>query len=99
MERWPTRRAPGDGWLLLQLAEVVGWSVAVTARGAGAGVRVRLEHPVYGALEREGESVSAVALGLVETALIVSRLGVAVRVLSDLVPELAEASAGARADG
>lgn len=60
-----------DGWYLLEMLGLAGWSVAVTAgRAGGSRVQARLGNWL---VEREGDSVAEVALEVFEEARAVSR--------------------------
>lgn len=53
------------GFLLLRLLSLNGWSVYVTAGFAG-GVLVIAEHPLFGRVEKQAESVASLACDLVD---------------------------------
>lgn len=60
---------PGGGHLLLQLLSLDGWFVAEIAAFAGDGILFIAEHPVWGKVERQGESAATVAPDLLEDCL------------------------------
>jgi hypothetical protein len=64
----------GPGYLLLGLLSQRGWFVGVTGAFAG-GILVIADHPVWGRVERQGESVASIATDLVNECLTRSASG------------------------
>lgn len=64
----------GPGFLLLRLLSLKGWSVYVTA-GCAGGVLVIADHPVFGRVEKQAESVAALACDLVDECCALSARG------------------------
>ena len=55
----------GPGFLLLGLLSQRGWTVVVTRAFAGGSLVIAI-HPLWGRVERQGESVAEIAPDLVE---------------------------------
>ena len=81
-ERRSPHDRPGDGYLLLELAEAAGWQATITAAPREQ-VEVVLRHPLYGEVGLQGTSVADVAVPLVEWALLRSRFGHALRLVAE----------------